>query len=89
MKNKGFTLVELLSVIVIMGVLLIIAIPGVNGISRNVKDQMFCNKTRVLEKAARLYGQDFYDDIIDNGLMVVSVKDLINNNLFEKEDKEC
>ena len=89
MKNKGFTLVELLSVIVIMGVLLIIAIPGVNGISRNVKEQMFCNKTRVLEKAARLYGQDFYDDIIDNGLMVVSVKDLINNNLFEKEDKEC
>ena len=88
-KSKGFTLVEILSVVVIMGVLLIIAVPGVMGVQKNVKDEMFCNKTRVLEKAARLYGQDYYDDVIEDGLLPVTVKELIDNNLFEKENENC
>ena len=89
MKNKGFTLVELLAVIVIMGIILLVAIPSVFGISKVVKDNMFCTKVHNLESAAKLYGGDYQDDFDDRGYIKVDVKTIIDNNLYKKETDEC
>ena len=88
-KFNGFTLVELISVIVIMGILLIIAIPGVFGVEKNIKDNMYCTKIRNLEEAAKLYGQDYVDEINQTGFLEVDVKTLIENNLYKKENDSC
>ena len=88
-NNKGFTLVELLSVIVIMGILLLVAVPGVFGVSNNIKTNAYCKKVSDIEAAAKLYGQDFVDDIEERGFIQISVKTLIDNNMYRKENDDC
>ena len=61
--TAGFTSVELLAVIVIMGILLVVAVPAVLSFSQNIKNDMFCTKVETAEKAAQLYGQDNIDYI--------------------------
>ena len=58
MKNKGFTLVELLSVIVILSVLMLIAIPTAVGVSSKVKEKLLEEKIVLAEKSAILWAQD-------------------------------
>ena len=89
MNNKGFTLVEVISVVVIMAILMIVAVPSVIGISKNIKDNLYCNKTKSLEAAAKLYGKDFIDEIESTGMLTVSIKDLVDNNFYKKEVKDC
>ena len=89
-KNyKGFTLVELLSVIVIMGIILLAAIPSVFGVSKTIRDNMYCTKVHNIESAAKLYGSDYSDDFDDKGYIKVDVKTIIDNNLYKKETDEC
>lgn len=85
MKNKGFTLAELLAVIVIMALLLTIAVPSVIGISNKIKANMFCSKIEDIESAAKLYGEDYQDEIPPQ----ITVYKLIENNLFKKESSDC
>ena len=54
MKNKtGFTLVELLAVIVILGVLLLIAVPAVTNIIDNTKKKAFITDCKAYLQAAK------------------------------------
>lgn len=58
MKKNGFTLVELLAVIVILSLLIVIAVPSVTKMSRKIQTNMFCDKVKDIEKAAELWGVD-------------------------------
>ena len=57
MKNKGFTLVELLAVIVILGILITIAVPSILGVSKNVKEKSYTTKISIIESAGVSYGE--------------------------------
>lgn len=62
MKNKkGFTLVELLAVIVILALLVAIAVPSTFSISNRLKTNMYCSKIDTIENAAQLWGEDYRD----------------------------
>ncbi len=54
-KKKGFTLVELLAVIVILAIVLLIAVPMVMGIIENVKKDAFKNSAYGIIDAAEIY----------------------------------
>ena len=58
MNKNGFTLVELLSVLVLISLLMGIAVPGINRISKNMKTKSYNEKKELIESAAVLWGQD-------------------------------
>lgn len=57
MRKKGFTLVELLAVIVLLGLLMAIAVPSALNLSSKVKSKSYDTKIDLIEKAAETYGQ--------------------------------
>ena len=57
-NKKGFTLVELLAVIVILGVLIGIAVPSYISIRNNQLDKIYISKIKKIEAAGKLYVQD-------------------------------
>ena len=91
MKSKGFTLVEILAVIVIIGVLAMIAIPNAAGILSKQNKRMYCTKVEDILTAAKLYGENHYNEIdrATNKSVSISVRDLIKENLYKKEDDNC
>ena len=50
MKKRGFTLVELLAVIVILAIILAIAIPGISGIIKSATKSAFASDAKVVIK---------------------------------------
>ena len=58
MNKKGFTLVELLSVLVLIGLLMGLAVPGISRITSNIKKKSQKTNIELIEKAAVLWGQD-------------------------------
>src|SRR5574344_2351867 len=78
MKNKGFTLTELLAVLVVIGILLGIAIPTYQKIRLNVLKKDYENVTSTIEVAAQKYasennfmGEDYVNVqlLIDSGYL--------------------
>ena len=57
MKKNGFTLVELLAVIVILGLLIAIAVPSALKLSTKVKEKSYDTKVDLIEQAAMNFGQ--------------------------------
>ncbi len=58
MNKKGFTLVEILAVIVILSLLIAIAVPSSITISNKIKQKLLDEKITFIEKAAILWAQD-------------------------------
>ena len=54
-KNNGFTLVELIAVIVIMGIIFIITIPQIQKTSINSKIKLCQNKLSLIEDSLNLF----------------------------------
>ena len=50
--SKGFSIPELLAVIVIMGILISIATASYNGISKTMKEKTYNNKLQIVDKMA-------------------------------------
>ena len=77
MKNKnGFTLVEIISVVVILGVLALIAVPAVSGYITNSRKTNY--STTILSYLQTVKGDydmgTYGDKIYDNELMIVPIK---------------
>ena len=90
MKKSGFTLVELLAVIVILALLLSIAIPGVITMASRIQGNMFCSKVENIEKAAQMWGEDNYDaiNLATGKTQTVTVATLIQKSYLKKDDEK-
>ncbi|MFL2070948.1 competence type IV pilus major pilin ComGC [Marinilactibacillus psychrotolerans] len=75
-KENGFTLVELLAVLVILGIIVAIAIPAIGNIIDNAEDSASESEIALVEDAARLY-------FIENDGDEVTVQQLIDDGYLE------
>lgn len=57
MKKNGFTLVELLAVIIIISILAVLAVPSAIELGKKVKEKAYLSKIEIIEKNAINYGQ--------------------------------
>ncbi|GEK89323.1 type IV pilus assembly protein PilA [Alkalibacterium putridalgicola] len=71
-KEEGFTLVELLAVIVILGIILAIAIPSVGGIIDRAQDDADEATQELIEDSARIYFTQRIDETSVNDTVTVS-----------------
>lgn len=87
MKNKGFTLVELLAVIVILAIIAVITIPNLIGVVNTSRTKLNKEQKLAIENAAREWGvKNLYID--DNNVSVnkLSAKKLQDDGFLEKKD---
>lgn len=81
MKRNGFTLTELIAVFVIIGLVIIVAIPVSNSIMKNNEKERAMLYVETLEKAVITYCDLYYDD--SNTECSVSYGTLKDKNLIK------
>ena len=65
--NKGFTLMELLAVIIIIALISLLSIVGVSKVVSKSKTDLYNNQLSMIEKAARSWGSENIDKLPDAG----------------------
>ncbi len=87
MKKNGFTLVEVLSVLVILSVLIVLSVPAYLSIFNAVKRDNLNSKISEIETASNKLGSKIKDDIKDAGDTCYSttVSDLIKKGYLVSE----
>lgn len=58
MKKNGFTLIEIIAVIVIIGIIALITIPAVESLINNSKESLYNSQVKMIESAAKKWGLD-------------------------------
>jgi prepilin-type N-terminal cleavage/methylation domain-containing protein len=73
MKKKGFTLVELLAVITLIGILGLITVPVINNTIKNSRKKAFKETLNAIVESAKIYNADTDYLVItaDNGIYVL------------------
>ena len=79
-KNKGFTLIEVLAVLVILSLLITFSVVSVNKIKKKQEVANRINVIRSILTAARAYEADYPDT---NGSIGVEVNELLNKNYVD------
>ena len=64
MKNKGFSLVELLAVIILLGILAVMLIPNMYTHLQDSKEDLYNTQVNIIKEAAENYVADNIEDII-------------------------
>ncbi len=94
MKEKnGFTLVELLAVIAILGLLIGIAVPSTLLISKNIKEKLYESKLKNIEVAVEHYLEDYKDNCSHTNNLEqleqdLTIKKLVDNNYLKPDNNQ-
>jgi type IV pilus assembly protein PilA len=76
-SNKGFTLVEIMIVVVIIGLLAAMAIPAFQKVRQSSQDKAVLNNARQLSAAADQY-------YLENGVSTVTLSSLVGSSNYVK-----
>ena len=100
MNKRGFTFIELLAVILIIGVVIGISVPAIRYADRKFHEKAYNTKIQLIKHAAEDYGDDFKEVIIDQSntntytdpttntsykAVTVKVRDLLSNGYITKD----
>lgn len=99
MNKSGFTFIELLAIIVLIGLITLIAIPSIKLADKKIQTKNYNAKKELIKKAAESYGEDNKDILMysttttytdpSNNVsypsMNIKVRDLLNNGYINKD----
>lgn len=87
MKNKGFTLTELIGVITLLGIIALIAVPIINKTITNSKNKSYNAQIKAIEDAGKKWGVENTDLLPadDDTQCNISLVELINAGYLEND----
>ena len=93
MNRKGFTLVELLAVLVILGMVMVIALPAITSSMQRTKKKQNDSRIKLLLSSAEVYVNDHKNDVYNNMVVGEETKycyiriqeDLVNGRYLTSE----
>ena len=89
MNKKGFTLVELLAVIVVLAILILLAMPRVTSMMENARVNSFVVEANEIMKVAQTaYSDKVFDDESAGGTTCFTVDELITKGYLDKDPGE-
>lgn len=89
--NKGFTLVELIAVIVILGLLVVITTPAYDSISTNIKTRNYQSKQSTIKSETLSYVEKYLKDEVYDGTnhnLCFTVNYLIENGIISSDSEK-
>ncbi len=84
-EKRGFTLVELLAVLVLLAVIGLITVPTVNKLIKNAKSNARAAQIQLIEKAARSWASENTDLISESSTYYLEVQTLLDDNYLQEE----
>lgn len=89
MKKKGFTLTEVLGVIVILGLIALIVFPNVSKSIKNSRKKLYEQQVDLIEKNARRWGVEHSDLLPESGIYYLELSELVSGGyVTQKELKD-
>ncbi len=86
--KKGFTLVEMLAVIVLLSIVITIAVPTITKLRKKTIIKQNENQILEIETSAVFYAQDTKMDIANNAELNITVKTLIDAGYIKSNVKK-
>ena len=81
MKNKGFTLIELIATIALLGILALISFVSISKVIENSKDRECQTLVKSIKTATKEYASDHrYDGTFNNLEVTITADALVANN---------
>ena len=86
MNKKGFTLVELLATIIILGLLALLASTSVTKVLKESKGDLYTTQIKLVESAVKVWGAENIDKLPDdNECKYLTIKNLQDYGLIDKD----
>ena len=82
MVKKGFTLLEMVVVVIIVSILFLLTVPNVSKVINSVDDKACNAMTKVVDSAIAQFKLDF-------GSMPNSIEDLVNGGYLDSNQIQC
>lgn len=91
MKRNGFTLVELLSVIIVLGLIMAVVVPSVIGTIKESKEKAYQTNVEMVKSAAESYINMSFDSYKENfispGYVNISIPLLVEDGFLKPDIK--
>lgn len=90
MKNKGFTLIEMLVVVVLIGIVLTIAIPSAQNLINRNSNQKIKTHMKIVDSATKLYSDKNRGVLTDNTTTCFKLNyNVLKQDLLKETDIFC
>ena len=88
MEKKGFTLIEIMAVMVVLGLLIAIIVPVVNNLLKDSEDTLHDEQIDLVVKASQKYmveHSELLPEMSDGSKTFIYIDDLINNGVIDND----
>ena len=87
MKNKGFTLIEILGVVTILAVIMLIAVQQVTKMIKNSKEETYEKQLDAIVEAARLWGNEHREELPQNNdeTLIITISQLQQSGYLDED----
>ena len=86
MKNKAFTLIELIAVVAILALIALVVYPAINSVIKNAREQTYQDQVDVIIKAAKKWSIDNASSLPDDAEYQLPVKTLIDEGYITNDE---